>query len=229
MKIAEGILLIDKPKGKTSFWLVAVLRRILKVKKIGHAGTLDPLATGVMVLLVGSTFTRKSDQFLSDDKEYEARIHFGVATDSYDADGVETSKSDLIPSKPEVIEALKKFQGEIEQIPPMFSAKKVQGKKLYELARQGKEIERKPCKVKVDIEFLEYEYPILRLRVKCSKGTYIRSLAHDLGQVLGCGAFLEELIRTRSGKFLLNECLDGSILSLPPEVALPHVLHALKI
>lgn len=208
----EGILLVNKPKGKTSFSLVHDLRKILKVKKIGHAGTLDPFATGVMVMLIGRKFTRLSDQFLLCDKEYEAEVLLGIATDTYDCEGQETSRSDIIPSRADVEIALEAFQGEIEQVPPMFSAKKQKGKKLYELAREGKTVERAPVKITVHTQLISYAYPYLHLRVQCSKGTYIRSIGHDLGIKLGCGAHLSNLTRTRSGTFLLKDCVDGSNL-----------------
>ncbi|MGK5595536.1 MAG: tRNA pseudouridine(55) synthase TruB [Parachlamydiaceae bacterium] len=212
MSSPEGILLINKPQGKTSFSLVGALRRILKVKTIGHAGTLDPLATGVMVLMVGKKYTRLSSQLLCQEKEYLAEISFGKTTDSYDSDGEVTSSSPLVPMRKDVEEALRSFQGEIFQIPPMFSAKKVNGQKLYDLARKGKMIEREPVKVTVETRFIDYSYPKLVLKVCCSKGTYIRSIAHDLGQNLGCGAFLSGLTRLRSGPFLLEDCIDGNLL-----------------
>jgi len=211
----EGILLVNKLRGKTSFSLVGILRRLLKVKKIGHAGTLDPFATGVMVMLIGKKFTRLSDQLLCADKEYIATALLGVATDSYDCDGQVTERSELIPSQEDVKEAIKQFQGEISQVPPMFSAKKKNGKKLYELARKGITIERAPVNIQVTTELIRYEYPELEFKVSCSKGTYIRSIAHDLGQILGCGAHLSALQRTRSGSFLLNDCIDGALLEQP--------------
>lgn len=211
----QGILLIDKPRGKTAFFLVAILRRLLGVKKIGHAGTLDPFATGVMVMLIGRQYTRLSDQFLCCDKEYEAEILLGVTTDSYDCDGAIQSKSNLIPTREALDRAVLQFQGEIEQVPPMFSAKKINGKKLYELARKGKTIERQAAKVTVDMKVLSYEYPYVKISVKCSKGTYIRSLAHDLGIALGCGGHLINLRRTRSGNFKIADCFDGELLQSP--------------
>lgn len=211
----QGILLVNKPKGKTSFSLVRELRKRLGVKKIGHAGTLDPFATGVMVMLIGRHYTRLSDQFLLKDKEYIAQVYLGVATDTYDCDGQPISHSDKIPSLQEIQHALQDFQGEIEQVPPMYSAKKSQGKKLYELARQGQSVEREAVKVSVQIDLLTYAYPYLELKVSCSKGTYVRSLAHDLGQKLACGAHLANLTRTRSGTFHLRDCLDGSRLQEP--------------
>lgn len=211
----QGILLVNKPRGKTAFSLVAVLRRLIGVKKIGHAGTLDPFATGVMVMLIGREYTRLSDQFLCSDKEYEAEILLGVVTDSYDCDGVILQKSDLVPTREELDLAVKQFQGNIEQIPPMFSAKKINGKKLYELARKGKTVDRQPAKVTVEMRVISYSYPHVKIVVKCSKGTYIRSLAHDLGTLLGCGGHLVQLHRTRSGAFCITECFDGELLYSP--------------
>ncbi len=203
----EGILLVDKPKGPSSFKLVQTLRKRLGVKKIGHAGTLDPFATGVMVMLVGRRYTRLSDTFLSCDKEYVAEVYLGVTTDTYDSEGKVVGQSSAIPSLEEILKALNLFQGEIEQIPPMFSAKKMQGKKLYELARKGLEVERKPIKLQVETHCIRYEYPYLELRIICSKGTYIRSIAYDLGQMLGCGAHLTNLRRMRSGHFTVENCI----------------------
>lgn len=208
----EGIFLIDKPKGKTSFSLVSLLRKLLNVKTIGHAGTLDPMATGVMVLLVGKKFTAQSQSLSGQDKAYIAEITLGVSTDSYDAEGEATKKSSHTPSLEEVKKALESFQGTIQQTPPMFSAKKINGKKLYDLARKGQEVERAPCSITLKTTLLEYSYPILRLNVECSKGTYVRSIAHDLGEQLGCGAHLSGLIRTKSGPFLLENCLPGQKL-----------------
>ena len=211
----EGILLVDKAVGKSSFAIVAMLRRHLKVKKIGHAGTLDPFATGVMVMLIGKKYTRLSDQFLTASKEYLAEIHFGVTTDSYDCDGKIIDTSTVVPSREDLESALKYFQGEIEQVPPMFSAKKQQGKKLYELARRGEVVERPAVKITLETELISYEYPKATVRVACSKGTYIRSIAYDLGIALGCGAHLTQLRRTRSGGYQIHECLDGALLDQP--------------
>lgn len=209
----EGILLIDKPKGPSSFKLVQILRRRLGVKKIGHAGTLDPFATGVMVMLIGRNYTRLSDKFLCNDKEYVAEVHLGKTTDTYDSEGVITSESEIIPSLNEIQEALKLFQGEISQVPPMFSAKKIQGKKLYELARKGIEVAREPVKIRLETHLIRYDYPFLELRIVCSKGTYIRSIAYDLGLKLGCGAHLSNLTRTRSGIFHLKDCISETELN----------------
>lgn len=215
MSDLQGLILIDKPRGKTSFSLVSALRRLSKIKKIGHAGTLDPFATGVMVLLIGRDFTRLSDQFLGMDKEYSAKILLGKATDTFDCEGKVTEESAHVPSLAEVENALKNFQGTLLQMPPMFSAKKIQGKKLYELARKGISIEREKVSVTLKTDLIRYEYPFLELQINCSKGTYIRSVAHDLGQQLSCGGHLVELTRLRSGPFHLKDCLDGSRLNDP--------------
>lgn len=207
-----GIIPINKPAGITAFHLVRLLRKHLGVRKIGHAGTLDPFATGVMVMLVGKKFTRLSDQFLNDDKEYIGRVHLGVATDTFDCDGKVLETSEIIPTIDEVKEALKSFQGEVQQLPPMYSAKKVGGKKLYELARKGKTIERKPVTINISTEFIEYCYPYLDIKVQCTKGTYIRTIAHDLGALLGCGGHLTSLTRTRSGTITLADCFEGQNL-----------------
>lgn len=220
----EGILLLNKPTGKTSFQLVATLRKKLGVRKIGHAGTLDPFATGVMVMLIGRKYTRMSDQFLCNDKEYVAEVKLGISTDSHDCDGEVISTSEIVPAIESLNEALTYFQGEIEQVPPMFSAKKVNGKKLYEMARKGQTVEREAVKIRVQTELLEYAYPFARIRVSCSKGTYIRCIAHELGQRLGCGGHLTALERTRSGGFQLCECLswpevqDGTVETLVPRL-----------
>lgn len=213
--LLEGILLVNKPQGCTSFSLIRALRKLTGIRKIGHAGTLDPFATGVMVMLIGRGYTRLSDQLLLQDKEYLAEVSLGVSTDTFDCDGKVVARSKKIPTFENIKKALVDFQGEIEQIPPMFSAKKVGGKKLYELARKGEEIERSPAKVHIKTTLLDYAYPTLSLKITCSKGTYIRSIAHDLGNRLGCGAHLSQLQRTRSGNFTIDECLDGKCLEQP--------------
>lgn len=204
----SGILVVNKAAGNTSFSLVSLLRKLTGERKIGHAGTLDPFATGVMVMLIGPAYTRLSEQFINHDKEYLTTVQLGIATTTYDCEGEVTSESTLIPELSEIEKALENFQGEIQQIPPMFSAKKIKGQKLYHLARKGVEIERPPALVKVWTQILAYEYPYLRLRVRCSKGTYIRSLAHDLGVLLKTGAHLAALQRSRSGPFTLEQSIS---------------------
>lgn len=219
----NGILLVDKAPGSTSFHIVSLLRRLTGIDKIGHAGTLDPFATGVMVMLIGKEYTRLSDKFLTSDKEYRATLHLGIATDTYDLEGQIISRSEKIPTHEEVELALAAFQGEISQIPPMYSAKKVEGKKLYDLARKGITIERQPVQVKVEITLIRYSYPLLEISVSCSKGTYIRSLAHDIGQFLGCYAHLFELVRTRSGFFRIEECVPQDLLKNREFDLTPHL------
>lgn len=211
----SGILLVDKAKGSTSFRLVSILRRLTGIKKIGHAGTLDPLATGLMVMLIGKEFTRRSAEFLTSEKEYLATLLLGIETDTYDAEGKILRQSDQPVLLRDVEQALSQFQGTILQVPPMFSAKKQGGQKLYELARKGISVERPPVSVHLQIELLSYSYPTLDLKITCSKGTYIRSLAHDLGQVLGVGAHLSALRRTRSGSFRLEDATPQEALSPP--------------
>jgi tRNA pseudouridine55 synthase len=208
----NGLLLVDKAAGSTSFHLVALLRRLTRIEKIGHAGTLDPFATGVMVMLIGREYTRRSDEFLNKDKEYRATLQLGTATDTYDLEGKIISTSDKVPTLQEIELALSTFQGEILQVPPMYSAKKVEGKKLYDLARKGITIERQPVKVQLQIQLMNYTYPMLDIAVTCSKGTYIRSLAHDIGQTLSCGAHLFELARIRSGAFHIGQCIPQANL-----------------
>jgi tRNA pseudouridine55 synthase len=207
----DGILIIDKPEGFTSHDVVARLRRILKTKRIGHTGTLDPFATGVLVMLVGKA-TRLAQFLDKDKKEYDATIRFGFETDTGDKTGNPKSEvqSSKFVSKEEFENALKIFRGEIEQTPPMFSAKKVEGKKLYELARKGIEIERNPVKVKIyEIEKTENgkrkteNTSEANIRVVCSAGTYIRTLAEDIGKKLEIGAHLTDLRRTGAGQFNL--------------------------
>lgn len=213
--MSEGILLVDKPRGKTSFSLIPVLRRLTGLKTIGHAGTLDPIATGVLVMLLGKPFTRLAEKFLADDKEYHATLLLGQATDTFDCEGSCTATSEKVPTLIEIEECLKKFQGALLQTPPMFSAKKVQGKKLYELARKGVTIERKPVPVTIATHLVHYKYPLLELSIQCSKGTYIRSLADEIGKELGCFAHLTALTRTRSGTFHLHECHAWEKITTP--------------
>lgn len=214
----KGILLVDKTANTTSFHIVSLLRRLTGVEKIGHAGTLDPFATGVMVMLIGKEYTRKSADFLNSDKAYQATLKLGITTETFDIEGLVTQKSEKVPTFKEIELAIQAFQGEVAQIPPMYSAKKVNGKKLCDLARKGISIERAPVQVKLEIECVRYEYPFLEIKVQCSKGTYIRSLAHDIGQFLGCGAHLSQLTRTRSGCFKLENCVSQSDLKPPFDI-----------
>lgn len=209
---AGSILLVNKPGGWTSFKVVSVLRKLLNTKKIGHAGTLDPMATGLLVLCTGKA-TRSIDQIQCLEKTYEATIRFGASTSSYDTETpvdatAETSHIDA--------EAIRKildttFYGDINQVPPMFSAVKRQGQRLYKLARQGIVVERPPRIVTIyETEILRFQNPELKLRVRCSKGTYIRSLAHDLGTALESLAHLTALVRTSIGTYGLEDALTIS-------------------
>jgi tRNA pseudouridine55 synthase len=213
--MTQGILLIDKPINKTSFFLVSFLRALTKVKKIGHSGTLDPLATGVMVMLIGKEYTKLSSKFTFVDKEYITDILLGQTTDTYDIQGTVTSTSNIIPSRDEIDAALLTFQGTTLQVPPMFSAKKLNGKKLCDLARKGISVQRQAVPVTMQVTLLEYNYPTLRLKVTCSSGTYIRSLAYDIGVKLSCGGTISKLVRTRSGSFTLEECLSVETIEKP--------------
>ncbi len=201
-----GFLVVDKPKGWTSHDVVDAARGWLGGRQIGHLGTLDPAATGVLPLAVRAA--TKLDRFITDrGKGYTGRVHLGVETDTLDAEGQELARFEgTLPDEATVREALAGFLGEIEQIPPMFSAVKRGGVPLHKLAREGREVERPPKSVRIDrIEVLKYEPPWLDLAVDCSEGTYVRTLAADLGTRLGCGAHLAELRRTRSGPFELSQ------------------------
>lgn len=203
-------MLIDKPAGITSHGVVGYLRRITGIKKIGHAGTLDPFATGLLILAVGREATKRIDQFVKSGKKYEAEIFFGAETDTYDREGKIVKEYECKKIDEEKIkEILKNFIGKQLQIPPMYSAKKINGKKLYELARKNIEIERKPAEIEIyDLQILKYEWPILKISVNCSSGTYIRSLAYDMGRKLDCGAYLQELRRTKIGEYEVEKAIQ---------------------
>ncbi len=206
--IESFFLLIDKPVDWTSHDIVAYLRSVLKIKKIGHAGTLDPFATGLLIVAVGRQATKRIDQFKNQDKTYTVEIELGATTETYDLTGnIKKTAGEIIePTRERILEILEDFIGAQEQIPPMFSAKKIKGKKLYELARKGIEVERKPSEITIhDIKLLEYNYPNLKLEVKCGTGTYIRTLAHDIGQKLKTGAYCKELRRTEIGKYQVED------------------------
>ncbi len=197
----NGIIVIDKPSGITSFRVISILRRLLGQKRIGHSGTLDPMATGVLPVFLG-TAARCVDILPDTDKEYLAEVIFGIQTDTQDITGEVISKSDKTPSFEEVENALMSFLGDIEQIPPMYSAVSVGGKRLYELAREGKTVEREPRKVRINsLKMISFNENKITFSVSCSKGTYIRTLADDLGKKLGCGACLSSLRRTAAGIF----------------------------
>lgn len=204
-----GFLNIYKPKGLTSHDVIAVLRRITKIKQIGHTGTLDPFAEGVLPVCIGKA--ARLIEYLNDDKEYIATVQFGKTTSTYDIDGEITSETNVRVSRLEVKSVLNEFKGEILQLPPIYSAIKVNGKKLYDYAREGKEVEIKPRKVFIkNIELLKFdeENQQAEILVACSKGTYIRSIAFDLGQKLKCGGYLTNLIRTKAGKFDIDNAVN---------------------
>ena len=204
----DGVIVIRKEKGFTSHDVVAKLRGILHMKKIGHTGTLDPDAEGVLPVALGKA-TRLVDMITDKEKTYEAVMHLGVVTDTQDMSGTVLSQTtELSVTEEELCTVVSSFVGDYMQVPPMYSALKVNGKKLYELAREGKTVERKPRPVHFyEIEILDISFPLVRFRVTCSKGTYIRTLCHDIGQKLGCGGCMEELIRTRSGNFDLEDSM----------------------
>ena len=203
----DGIINVYKEKGYTSHDVVAKLRGILKQKKIGHTGTLDPEAVGVLPVCLGKG-TKLCDMLTDRSKTYEVVMRLGVTTDTEDMTGKILTEQEVSCQEEEVEEIVKQFVGTIEQIPPMYSALKVNGKKLYELAREGKVIERKPRTVIISsLKILEMKLPFVRMEVSCSKGTYIRSLCRDIGEALNCGGCMEELIRTRVGQFSIKESL----------------------
>lgn len=203
----SGIINVYKEKGFTSFDVVAKLRGILKTKKIGHTGTLDPDAEGVLPVCIGRA-TKVCDILTDKDKVYEAVMLLGVETDTQDTSGEILKELPVTVSEECVKEATRSFVGDYAQVPPMYSALKVNGKKLYELAREGKTVERKARNVQIfSIEILEMNLPRVRMSVHCSKGTYIRTLCHDIGQKLGCGGCMEKLLRTKVGVFELQDTL----------------------
>ena len=208
----NGILLIDKPSGPSSFQVVRRLRGALKVKKVGHLGTLDPFATGLLPLALGEA--TKLAQFLLDEpKTYLATCQLGVETDTQDLTGKVTAESDNLPDAEEIHRAVSRFVGEIEQTPPMYSAVHHKGERLYKLARRGEEVEAEPRQVVIHrLEIEEMDLPRVTILVECSKGTYVRTLAHDLGRALGCGAHLTALTRLAVGPFVLDEALPLEVV-----------------
>ena len=225
------MLLIDKAPDMTSHDVVAIARRALNTKKIGHCGTLDPNATGLLIIVLGRG-TKLSERLMGDDKVYEGTVKFGETTDSYDSDGQMTASLPVPPmTLAELDEAAASFIGDIKQVPPMVSAIKKGGVPLYKLARKGVEVEREPRLVHVhNFRFTEYTEPFAKFRVACTKGTYVRSLAHDLGQKLGCGAHLTALRRCGSGKFDVADALPlDSVLKLTTAELEKRVIPYLKL
>ena len=213
-KVLFGFLNVYKPEGITSHDVVAKLRRVTKIKQIGHTGTLDPFASGVLPVCIGKA--TRLIEFLNDDKAYIATVQFGKNTDTYDREGEITARFDKKVTRGEVETALCGFTGEISQMPPIYSAIKVNGKKLYDYAREGKNVEIKPRNVKIyKIELLDFDEnnQIAKILVNCSKGTYIRSIAFDLGAKLNCGGYLANLVRTKAGMFGIENSVKLEDLS----------------
>lgn len=205
----SGLILVNKPVGITSFKLVHIVKKKLKVKKAGHCGTLDPLASGLMIVLVGK-YTKLQDKFMKQDKVYYATVKLGLKTDSGDLDGKIISQSDYSHVTKDLIEqTCKSFTGKIEQVPPMYSALKVNGQKLYELARKGITVERKAREITVyNIDLTDYQKDNFSIRVKCSSGTYIRTLAEDIGTKLNTDTVLINLVREEIGKYKLTDAIN---------------------
>ncbi len=215
----NGLLVVDKPEGPTSFDVIRVVRRALGITRVGHTGTLDPMATGVLPICLGES-TRIAQFLTEGDKTYEAVVRLGASTDTQDRTGTVLAEADPSSIGREQLEAaLDRFRGEIEQVPPMYSAVKVDGKRLYELARSGQEVERTARRVTIyEAKVLAFSPPEATLRVHCSKGTYLRTLAHDLGELLGCHAHLTALRRIQSGPFRIEQSLPlDELKKLPPD------------
>ena len=207
MSELNGIVVINKEKGYTSHDVVNVVRRTLGTRKVGHTGTLDPNATGVLPVCVGRS-TKACDMLTFSDKEYNAEVKLGFTTDTYDVWGTVLETRDVNVTMESLKDAIEHFTGEIEQLPPMYSAIKQNGKKLYELAREGIEVERKKRRITIyECELLHFEGDTFKIRVYCSKGTYIRSLCYDMGEYLGCGATMTGLVRTKSSVFDIENAL----------------------
>ncbi len=208
----SGVLVVDKPVGLTSHDVVQIIRNGTNLRRAGHTGTLDPRASGVLVILIGPA-VRLSEYVAATDKRYQAVLQLGSSTDTYDSEGKITQNSLVEVTEEQFEESLLKFVGELEQVPPPYSAIKVHGRKSYEMARKGEEVELAPRKVQVyHLELLEWDPPEAVLDVACSSGTYVRSLAHDLGNELGCGAHLIGLRRTKSGRFTLRDAVPLTTL-----------------
>lgn len=216
----DGILIINKPAGPTSYDVVDRIKKITRIKKVGHAGTLDPFAEGVLIVLIGAT-TKIQSQFMEMPKTYIATLKLGEISSTYDPGGkisafvpLNGTTADKQISNNQISDIIKTFIGEIEQTPPIHSAIKINGQRAYKLAWQGIKPDLKPRKIKIhNIKILNYAWPYLKIEVDCSRGTYIRSLAHDIGQKLGCGAYLRALNRTKIGKFTIENSVEVNNLS----------------
>ncbi len=213
MKEYSGIIILNKPIGISSHRCVGIVRRALNMKKVGHTGTLDPDASGVLPILVG-TATRAAEFLTAEDKRYRAKVLLGTRTDTLDMAGTVLEKNEVNVTEGEIKKAVKRFIGNISQIPPMYSAIQVNGQRLYTLARQGIDIERTPRDITVfSIDIISIDLPYITIDVHCSKGTYIRTLASDIGDALGCGACISELERTSSGDFTIENSITPEELS----------------
>ncbi len=210
-----GVVLVDKPVGPTSFRMVQQVRRAMGIKKVGHAGTLDPFASGLLVICVSRPATRIISQLMEGEKEYLGVLRLGLETDTQDSEGEIVERHPVPELDRAKIEAcLEQFRGPQLQQPPQYSALKHKGKPLYYYARKGIAVEKEPRQITIfSLEFVEYSEECLHIRVVCSKGTYVRTLATDIGRALGCGAYLQELRRTRSGPFHVKDAIDGSLLA----------------
>ena len=218
----QGLLLVDKPKTWTSFDVVNYVRKMVaahegkkpKNCKVGHTGTLDPLATGLLVLLVGKEYTRRAGELTKLDKTYEVTMKLGATSTTGDEEGEKTAVSDTIPTLKAVQEALEAFRGDIMQVPPAFSAMKIDGKRAYDLARQGKEVKLEARPVTIySIELTNYDYPFVHFIADVSSGTYVRSLVEDVGNLLTTGAYMSDLRRTRIGNFYLDDAVEVDTLT----------------
>ena len=223
----EGFLLVDKPSGPTSHDVIDMVRRASGLRKVGHAGTLDPFASGLLLVAVGNA-TKKIAQFVGLDKEYRASIRFGATSDTMDRTGnVLRSETPCEFDDDALKEALQAFTGRIRQTPPMFSAKKIKGRKLYELAREGLTVKREPCEVMVHgLKLIERDGDAAVIETHVSSGTYVRALADDIGRHLGCGAYLEELRRTAIGRYRVEEAVKAEDLTLERIEARLYMPHA---
>ncbi len=231
MDITDGMLLVDKPAGPTSHDVVDEVRNRFKLTKAGHGGTLDPQATGLLVLLIGRA-TKLSNLLLESDKTYHGHLRLGVTTDSYDAQGAIVEERDPSSITRDMIEAeTQRFTGDLQQTPPMVSAAKKNGVPLYKLARKGKVVERNPKMIHVyEFDLLDFDPPRARFALRCTKGTYVRSLCHDIGQNLGCGAILDELRRTQSGDLHIDEAITfEDLMQIDDDALLEHIVPLHKI
>ena len=229
--IYDGLLLVDKPAGPTSHDIVAHIRRQFQFDKVGHGGTLDPQATGLLVILIGRG-TKLSSTVMNSDKVYEGYLRLGITTDSQDASGAVLSERDPGAVTREALEdEISKYSGDIMQTPPMVSAIKMQGRALYKLARKGKTVEREPRLIHIyEFKLIEFDSPRASFRLNCSKGTYVRTICNDIGETLGCGAVLDELRRTRAGNWSIQDALTlPAIKAMDREQLLEHIIPVHKV